>query len=238
MLQPVILAAALSFPACALAGVNATLNFTGVLTPGSGDRIEQYAGDNLYFAQFDGDPFTLSLHLTGTFSNPYIDSFSLQWTDPNYSPPSPWVLGWTGVNGVPFALDDGTPSIGFDSHAAVTRNGGSGGIQAPFFYIAVTDGSFNLDFSYSLSHPRTRFSSFTDNGVTGGGNFSASLDGANLIGLGPSDENSGVGLTFTSLTQIGRSVAPEPSSWAMLILGLGAIGAAARARRRCAPAPG
>ena len=97
-------------------------------------------------------------------------------------------------------------------------------------YIGYYDGGLNFTLNYALSSPHAPDSSFTDTAATGMGSLSANgIDDYDPI-TGPYDPDSYLTFSISSVTSVAD--APEPATWAMMLIGLGAIGGAFRARRR------
>lgn len=190
----------------------------------------------------------------GGFESPVISN-----TCCNTAPPDP-LPGWTVTTGnvnVVNGMFNGTSSPGPNlayqgaQYLDLVGQGGTGGISQA---LTLTPGAlYNLMFAYSNNgfapnESTSASASFMIDGLSGtvshstatptslnwqifSGNFVATgpniLSFTNLTG-GP---NEGILLDAVSVTPV-----PEPATWAMMLLGFGAIGFAARRRRSLAPA--
>lgn len=204
----------------ARAGVNVSMMFTGVVSPGSSGGVFPYESEPLS-TTFDGQPVQISLTVTGQPGALYVSGFSVSWSQVSYT--TPFITGWSGP-GLPQSPENDS-SIAFYSNVGLGPNGGSIQIYPTNGFFAATDADFELNFSYSLSQAQNPYGAFTDSGLTGSGSFYA--DEIFLMDpiLGAFDANSSGQFSLSSLKQ---TLVPEPSTWAMLVLGIGLIGFARR----------
>jgi hypothetical protein len=95
-------------------------------------------------------------------------------------------------------------------------------------------------FANAFNYDPARGNLLLDVLTTGGSNRAGTtLDGQNLAGDGTSSvfrsngtTGTGTASTFGYVTQFQIAAVPEPATWAMMLIGFGAIGGAARYRRR------
>jgi hypothetical protein len=207
-------AAVLLAPAGAQAAVNLSLNFTGVASTGAGGSVFPYAQGYPDFTSFAGEPVSISMSIVGTPADPYVQSFSVNWSSQSYS--EPFITSWSGTGYPNDPLYDS--ALGYMSTVNLNSAGGSIHVFPTFGFIAFTDASFDLNFSYAKGAP-----------FSGSGSTSAFLTFVIDPNIGAYDASANVPFTLTSMTQSGS--VPEPSTWLMLLLGSGALGLALRARR-------
>jgi hypothetical protein len=222
LLRALVLAT-MGAPACA-AAADLTLQFTGTLSPGAADRIFVYATGGDLVAPLAGDPLTITTHITGRPGNLYADSFNVAWSDPRLS--QPFLTAWSDSGGVPFS-EDGTTTADFVSDAAIGERGGSLDIASSDYYVGLTDGGVDLQLTYALGPGGGKsLSKFS-----GRGRFVASIsEGFDPI-LGVYDESASAPFTLIGLSRSGAA-APEPGTWAMLLIGFAALGCGMRLKRR------
>jgi hypothetical protein len=216
--------ALLALGAPAARAVSLSMVFTGVVSPGSSGGVFPY-GSGPLTTSFDGQPFQISLTVTGQSGSLYVSGFSESWSQLSYT--EPFITGWSGT-GLPQSPENDL-AIAFYSNVSLNADGGSIQIFPTNEWFAATDGDFGLSLSYSLSQPENPYGSFSDPGLTGSGSFLIDLVGFNDPILGPYDAGSGGQFSLTKLTQ---TTIPEPATWAMFVLGLGVVGFAARYQRR------
>lgn len=225
----VAIAAVLACPAYAHA-VNLSLTFTGTVSPGSTGDVFPF-DQNISPGQtnFDGQPVTISMSIVGSPGNLNVSSFSAQWSNQTYA--LPFTTSWSGV-GLPNAPEnDFVP--GFFSTVSLDSNGGSITIFPDAGYVGLTDSDLNLSLNFAYSGPHNPFSTFVDNGLTGGGNTNSYLN-AGLSPLIDSPYDASTNLDFILSGVSLADAAPEPGTWAMLVIGLAALGGVVR-RRRASP---
>lgn len=111
------------------------------------------------------------------------------------------------------------------SDVGLSSLGGTIRIRATDRYIGYYDGFTEFDLNYKLSSPQPVGATFIDSGVSGNGRFRYSLN----FPYG----DIGGGETF-ALSSLSAEV-PEPTTWALLIGGLGTVGAALRRRAVVSP---
>ena len=223
-----VLTAALLWPAYAQAAVHLSLNFSGIVSPGSTGESTAFSFEDMFNnTSFDGQPVTISMSVTGTPGHLYVDQFSANWSNATYT--APFVTNWYGT-GLPTTPSNDFVSA-FFSTVSLDSQGGAISIFPTFEYQGFTDNDFVLHLNYTLSSPHNNpLSDFSDGGVAGGGDIRAYIaDGDGYPFHTYFTGESRLNFTLTGMSQSGP--VPEPSVWAMLLLGFGALGAAARRRR-------
>ena len=220
-----IVAAVLLCPVYAQAAVNLSLNFAGEVSPGSSGDVLIYSTDEVDTTSYDGQPVSIDLTIRGNPGSLYVSDFSMTWS--NQVLALPFATGASGTGYAPEPFND--TQLGFLSIVNLGSTGGSIRIYPTFEFGAFTDGNFILDFNFSFSQPHNPYSAFTDNGLTGGGSMNLYLNRAQDPNIGTYDAFADANFTLSTLSQAGS--APEPSAWAMLLLGFASLGFAARMRR-------
>lgn len=218
-------AAILAFPAYAHA-VDLSMSFTGVVSPGSVGTVFPYDPSvSAPPTSFDGQPVNISLSISGTPGDLYVSGFSASWSNQPHT--LPYITSWGGPG---FPNDPSNDSLqGFFSSVSLTSTGGSISLAPTSGFISFTDSNFGLSLNYTFSTPHDPFSSFTDNGLSGGGTFGGFKTFVFDAAIGPYDAGSHGDFTLGGVTQVG---VPEPAAWALMLAGFGGVGAAMRARRR------
>jgi hypothetical protein len=220
------IAALLACPAYAHAVI---LSFSGVVSPGSVGTVHAYDPSvPTPPTSFDGDPVGVTISIAGPPNALYVDYFSIFWSIP--PEPLPYIINWSG-SGFPNAPGNEN-LIGFFSTVSLTNTGGSVFITPTSGFIASTDSDFNLSVNFTYGAPHDPFSTFVDNGTTGGGDFDGFKTFVIDPTIGPYDAFSQGDFTITGFSQRGL---PEPATWALMLAGFGGIGAAMRARRSSLP---
>jgi hypothetical protein len=220
--------ALLMLGAPAARAVSLSMVFTGVASQGSSGGVFPYGSEPLT-TLFGGQPVQISLTVTGQPGSLYVSGFSVSWSQLSYT--APFITGWGGT-GLPQSPDNDW-AIAFYSNVSLGADGGSIQIFPTEGWFAATDGDFGLSFSYSLSQPENPYGSFSDPGLKGLGSFSVYENDYGDPILGTYDAESSGQFFLTKLTQ---TSIPEPATWAMLALGVGIVGFAARYRRRAVTA--
>jgi hypothetical protein len=219
-------AAALVVPAWASASPDRILDFSGVVSPGSlGDILIDSSGAEVT-TNFDGQPVDLAMTVSGDPGAYYVSSFTASWSNSTYAYPFITHDGGTGLVNEP--ANDFV--FGFYSTVDLNSLGGSIHIFPTSGYIGITDGDFELTFNFTYSTPHAPFGNFSDSGLTGGGTFDDFKTFLIDPVIGPYDPESFGGFTLTGVTQRVVGV-PEPSSWALMLLGMTSLGVSLRARR-------
>lgn len=216
-----VLAAAIAAGACNSAAAF-SLDFTGVASPGATGNVFSYEGYPIPSVSFAGQPVNLSLDVAGSPEGLYVQDFSVSWSGQTYDYPYQTATGGEGYPADPFY----DFAFGFMSAVTFSPSGGSITIFPTFGWEAYTDGSFYLTLSYTLSSPHPVGSVFTDSNVMGAGNVQFGVEDDVDPMIGPYDADSEVPFSLSSV-----SSAPEPAAWALMLVGLGMIGATCRARR-------
>lgn len=210
--------AVLMAPVCAQAAQQLSLSFTGAGSFSEG--LVPYSGVPAPSGSFTG-PVTLNLSISDYLTSPYVDHFSIQWADPSIA--GPYRTGWEGKGLSPSA----NPFlVGFFSTVALTDTGGSIQIRPSSGYVGFFDGGFSLDLNYALSIPHPVASSYLD-GVSGLGSVRFTINRDVDPTIGPFDASGGGAFTVSSL----EARAPEPATWALLLVGFFSLGSALRAQR-------
>jgi hypothetical protein len=217
-----LLAATLLCPAGAQATANLTLSFFGTVTPGSGETIHAYESDNddRIRTAFDGQPAVITIHVVSSHEGKYIDWFGLNWSNQTYA--LPFETGWSDHAGAPPSKVDDR-GVDFGSTLLLSKSGGSLGLWASSDYISYTDGEFALSLNYAKLGAKR---------ITGSGRFEfweGNFWDPQIPG-GVYNESGGIGFTLDRFSRSGP--VPEPSTWSMLLLGIGGLGAMLRTRRR------
>ena len=213
-------AAALAGPMAAQASASLSLTFTGLALSGSGAGVSPYGGGGGSIS-LAGEPVTISMTIAGPPDALYVSGFSASWSGQTYALPYPVAGGGTGYP------KDGLydSAFGFMSSVSLTPAGGSISLFPTSGYIATTDGDFDLSVNFVYGSP-FRLAS----GVTGGGAISAYVSESYRPDLGPYDASANLTYALTGLTRAGAI--PEPSAWALMLIGVAGIGGACRLRPR------
>ena len=198
-----------------------TMKFQGTALTGSGGDVSAYEGD-YQTTSFEGEPVDISLSISGSPWGLYVDSFVLSWSGETYA--YPFVTAFAG-DGFP-SDPDSDPGPGFLSSVSLTSSGGTINISPNGEWISETDGDFGLLFSFTYSKPHAVGSTFTDPALSGSGGIAAGYEDVFDPRVGLYDADSQVSFGLSSLIE-----APEPATWALMLIGLGCIGSASRARR-------
>jgi hypothetical protein len=208
------LAIALALPCVAQAG-HLTLNFNGVVSAGTG-QVFPYEDIAPGLTSFAGEPIAISLGVSQAPSGPYVDAFAVTWSGQTYD--LPYITGWsdTGLENTPA----NESAVAFFSDVSLTGAGGHIRIFPTPAFHGVTNADFDLDLTFAYSSLHDPAGSFVDNAITGGGAFDASLNFV-FASIGAYDAVSSG--TF-ALTSVSQTAVPEPSTWALMILGVGAAG--------------
>ena len=213
-------AAALAGPIAAQAAANLTLTFTGVALQGSGGSVSPYGGGG-GSTSFAGEPVTISMTIAGQPGALYVSGFSATWSGQTYALPYQTSAGATGFPNDGF-YDN---SFGVMSNVSLTSAGGSISIFPTNAYISTTDGELNLGVNFNYGSPHGLAS-----GVTGGGAIVTAVNQNYRPDIGFYDGGSSVSFNLTGMTREGAI--PEPSAWALMLIGVAGIGGAIRLRRR------
>ncbi|HEY2049004.1 MAG TPA: PEP-CTERM sorting domain-containing protein [Caulobacteraceae bacterium] len=221
--------AALALGSSAAQAVEVSMAFTGVVSPGSSGGVFPYGSEPLS-TSFDGQPVQISLTIAGEPGALYVSGFSMSWSQASYS--APFITGWSGP-GLPQSPDNDL-SVAFYSNVSLGADGGSIQVFPTDGFLAATDADFDLDFSYSFSQPQNPYGAFTDSGLTGSGSFGADEIFLSDPILGNYDASSSGQF---SLSRLAQTIVPEPSTWAMLVLGACLVGLARRFRPKAALPP-
>jgi hypothetical protein len=192
-----------------------TLTFKGVavtgplprLGGGSEWRAFSYADGNDYSGSFVGDPVSFTIHVTGSPGDLYVDSFLANWGGASYSPQD---LSRRGDSkGGP----QSSFGAGYDFLSDVDLTGPDKSIHlsSTADYAGATDGGFALNVDWTN----------TAHGRVGSGTVGTALTGGYDPVLSYYDGDGGVYFALV----------PEPSAWAVMLLGSTALGVALRRRR-------
>jgi hypothetical protein len=225
-LAPLILAAALTVPTWASAAVDLSMEFKGVAGDTASGTVSPYltAGGITSFA---GEPVDITVSIAGELGDLYVSGFTASWSDRTYALPFLTHLDGAGFPNTPENID----AFGFFSTVSLDANGGSIHIIPTSGYVSAVDGDASLDFSFTYSTPQDPLGSFTDNAATGSGTFDDFLTFLIDPVIGPYDADSAGPFTISSVSQTAIAV-PEPSTWAILLLGAAGTGLALRRARR------
>lgn len=221
--QALVLAAALLSPCMVNTATLQTLEFTGVALPGATGQVFPYDTGNPQSASFVGEPVTMSLSLSRAGAEYYVSHFDVRWSDDAYS--LPFITDWQG-DGIPASLDDQS-FLGFLTQVNLAPQGGSIRISPTAFFLSSLDANFELALDFTFSQPRNPYASFAD-AVTGDGEIDAFLTFVFDPRIGAYDAASN--LDF-ALTGVRATAIPEPTSWALLLLGFAGVGLMLRRRR-------
>jgi len=199
------------------------LDFLGTALPPSGGNVSA-SEDELYATtSFVGQPVDIRLSISNSPEGLYVDSFNLSWSTLTYS--LPYITQFGGGGFPSDGMHDSED--GFLSSVSLTPTGGSIRISPTEAWFADTDGDFDFTLDYVLSSPHPVGSVFSDNGVTGSGRIDAGVEDYGDPIIGEYNADSRVDFSVSGVIS-----APEPTSWAMLLIGFGAVGGLARARGR------
>jgi hypothetical protein len=214
-------------PLSAAAATSLALDFKGTVSPASSGDVFIYNPFDNEITSFDAQPVDLSMTIMDDVNGPYVSTFALTWSNQTYA--LPYITSWSGTG---FSNDPAyIYAIGNQSTVNVGSSGGSIAIGSTLGYDAAYDGGIEFSVNYALSSPHGSSASFTDNGVVGGGRIEASVNQSYDPSIGEYDAQSYLHFTLTSVSQV-ASGAPEPTEWALLALGFGAVGTVARRRTR------
>jgi hypothetical protein len=208
----------------------------------------------LVFDDFESYGATSHLNFTG-FTGLTVTGGTVDYVhEPEYGLSTPYGSGMVDLDGS--TLDGGVlHSATFNAHAGdvITfefdasgnqRNGatddlqfgfnGSGllftdiSFQSPDHSNTFADGTYFLASDFVFPGATTPWGHYTFSFTAGNaGQFSAFVGTTSADNIGPVIDN-------FSLTTTGGGAAPEPATWAMLIIGFGGVGSALRRRRRLA----
>jgi hypothetical protein len=218
-------AAALVVPAWASANPDRLIDFRGIVSTGSAGRVLIDTTFTEETTNFDGQPVDLSIVVSGDPGAYFVSSFTASWSNATYA--FPFITHEAGDGFVIDPANDGL--FGFYSTVDLNSLGGSISIFPTNGYIATTDGDFELTFNFTYSTAQDPFGNFTDNGLTGGGTFDDFKTFLIDPAIGPYDPESLGDFALTGVTQRVVGV-PEPSAWALMLLGVASLGVALRAR--------
>lgn len=137
-----------------------------------------------------------------------------------------------------FTCSSASATVGAGAEFAIGNLPGSPFLSADFgqnqlFIDALFDNTLGgtiLNFS-DPTNPFTSFSLVSNTGFSGFDVNDISLSGAGLLTLDLRDTNNAQGARI-SLQLNGAGAVPEPATWAMMLLGFGAVGATMRRRKR------
>jgi hypothetical protein len=160
-----------------------------------------------------GNPLAVNLLISDYLTIPYVGYFSL--------PGVPTASGTTRLN---TPANETVNSL--LSTVNLSASGGSISIGPSIRYEEFYDGYFILNLVYTLGSPQPIGATFVDNGISGSGSYSYYVN-ASYGHPGVSDYFGRGSFTLSSLA----AEAPEPTTWATMILGLGGVGGMLRRRR-------
>jgi hypothetical protein len=209
-------------PQAAKASAFLNLDFTGTASADLIGSVFAYAEPSPPDVSFSGQPVTIHLAISDYLGTAYVSHFSIDWSNQTYAFP---VITGREADASPYYGNDS--DITYFSTVDLSDTGGQISIDGSGGFVAATDGDFQFDLNYVLpaAHaPNTAFSS----PVTGGGH----VDAFTMLNIdpviGPYDAQTFGDFTLSSLTS---SPVPEPSAWAMMLVGLAGLGLAMRRRQ-------
>ncbi len=202
-----------------------TLEFKGTALSGSQGYVSPDEPSYVPTLSFVGQPVDILVTLANSPDGLYVQNFTETWSTASYD--FPYILN-SGATGYP---DDDMYffAFGVQSNVTIGASGGTIDIYSTYGYDSETDGDLSLKLNYTLSSPHGSSSSFTDNAASGDGSSDAYVNGNYDPRVGLYDADSSLTFSLSSVTQVGD--APEPATWAMMLVGFSAIGGAFRSRR-------
>jgi len=222
----VLFAAALAGPMTASASASLSLTFSGVATPWSSSDLTPFRTDiPPSSVSFVGEPVSIALTIAGDPGRLYVSGFSAQWSSQTYT--LPYITGLSGPGFPDDPLHEGWS--GFMSVVNLTDAGGEIRLYPTLGYMSDTDGSAGLDIHFTYGEPHDPYA-----GITGGGTAYSDVSDHYDPTIGP--YNGGANVTFNLSAMTRSGAIPEPSCWALMLMGFGGLGAACR-RRVAAPDP-